>query len=359
MLLFVLILIPYSVLVLNAYIHMLRHHRIIESEVTLPDILPELTVIVAAKDEEVHLPFLISDLQRIDYPADKLEIFIVDNNSSDQTAEIIKKADKINYLLSDTGGKKQAIAMALKHSSGDYVISTDADCRIKPGWIKACVSEFINSKADLIIGQVDPDTTNGILSGPVQLEFFSLQAITAGLALAGRPVMCNGANLAYRKSLAADYTEAVKSSIQSGDDMFLLHHAKQEGKKIIWLSDNRASVISKLPGDIYGYFRQRTRWASKSLKYSDRDTIFTGLSTILANLGIVTAIIVSFFDPAVWILAIILISVKLIPDILILSAYLKLKRRRLLLIWFLPLSILYPFYAILTLLASPFRDPGW
>ena len=92
--------------------------------------LPNITVIIAAKDEEDCLPALINDLQEQVYPSDRHEIIIVDDKSTDSTSQIIKEADGITYMLSKGDGKKKAIACGLEHAKGELIITTDSDCRI-------------------------------------------------------------------------------------------------------------------------------------------------------------------------------------------------------------------------------------
>lgn len=360
MLLFVLVLLPYILLISYAIFGLLkpglRYCTVKSPETDLQ--LPFVSVIVAARNEEDCLPALINDLQQQSYPSGSYEIIIVDDNSTDSTPLIIKESEGVLYLLSDGRGKKHAISMGLDHAGGELILTTDADCRLDPEWILTLALCYNRFSPALIIGSVDPAEGKSIFSKLLELEFASLQAVTIGMAAAGRPLMCNGANLAFRKSLSTKYLEQTKSILLSGDDVFLLHHAKKSGETIIVTDQAEATVKTRMPGGVFQFFRQRARWTSKSFHYSDTDTIISALATALANFAIVAAFIMAFI-PGFRILLILLYIVKLIPDIILLAVYLKRKRKINLLSCFLPLSVVYPFYIVLTFLISLFRRPVW
>ncbi|MEE4115320.1 MAG: glycosyltransferase [Marinilabiliaceae bacterium] len=361
MLLFVLVLLPYILLISYAIFGLLKpglkYCTVNSPETDLQ--LPFVSVIVAARNEEDCLPALINDLQQQGYPSGNYEIIIVDDNSTDRTPRIIKESEGVLYLHSDGRGKKHAISMGLDHAGGELILTTDADCRLDPDWILTLALCYNRFSPALIIGSVDPAGGKSIFSKLLELEFASLQAVTIGMAAAGRPLMCNGANLAFRKSLSTRYLEQTKSKLLSGDDVFLLHHAKKSGGTIIVTDQAEATVKTRMPGSVFQFFRQRARWTSKSFHYSDTDTIISALATALANFAIVAAFITAIIIPGFRILLILLYILKLIPDIILLAVYLKRKRKINLLGCFLPLSVIYPFYIVLTFLISLLRRPIW
>jgi cellulose synthase/poly-beta-1,6-N-acetylglucosamine synthase-like glycosyltransferase len=56
----------------------------------LPEILPLVSILVPARNEEKHLPALLSSLSKLDYPEEKLQVLLADDQSSDGTSEIMK-----------------------------------------------------------------------------------------------------------------------------------------------------------------------------------------------------------------------------------------------------------------------------
>jgi len=354
-----LLILPYSAILLIATINLWKKNSHRSKESASDKDLPPISVIIAAKNEESNLNALISDLQSLDYPKEKLEIIIVDDHSTDATARLIKEAEGINYLLSDGNGKKKALAIGLKQSSGELILTTDADCKVQTEWLRAYAEKYLEEKPDFIIGQVKPDHQKSLLSSFSEIEFYSLQAVTAGLALAGKAVLCNGANLAFRKEAISNYSKSVKSDIASGDDIFLLHSVKRNKGKIAWLNNTQATVTTRLPGRIKDFFRQRSRWTGKSVYYKDFDTIFVGLSTLIANISIIAALVFLIINIDTWPLFVAFSLARILTEIMLLSSYLKKPEKLRLLLLHIPLSLLYPIYTILIATISFFPRKRW
>ncbi len=354
-----LLILPYSAIILFAWLNLRKNVEECPSGSIADKDLPKVSLIIAAKNEENNLPYLISDLRKLDYPAEKLEILIVDDHSVDRTAKIIESSGAITYLASSGKGKKQAIATALNQSTGELILSSDADCRIPPGWVRIFAEKYIREDADFIIGQVNTFTGKGLINQFSDLEFYSLQAVTGGLALGGHPLMCNGASLGFRKSSVPGYLDAVRPDIPSGDDMFLLHYMKKNKNKICWLNHSEGRVETKMPDKPGLFLKQRSRWAGKGIFYKDPDTILLALSTLLGNLSLLAAIILLLINTSYLALAAGIYLLKCIPEILLISEYPENPGKIKKLLAFLPLSLIYPFYVLIITLLSPFLSGKW
>ena len=89
-------------------------------------------MIVACRNEEEKLPLLLDCIARQDYPKELFEVIIVDDNSTDKTFEIASEfagSTKLIVLNNKGNGKKQAVRTGIEASSGNLIITTDADCR--------------------------------------------------------------------------------------------------------------------------------------------------------------------------------------------------------------------------------------
>tara|TARA_B100000963_G_scaffold356866_1_gene377885 strand:+ start:221 stop:1558 length:1338 start_codon:yes stop_codon:yes gene_type:complete len=100
--------------------------------------LPYLDILVAARDEQNVISGLVERLFNLDYPNEKLNIYIIDDGSSDNTPiileELSKKFDRLNIIrrLKDAGGGKSgALNYALKFVSGDWLLILDADAQLQ------------------------------------------------------------------------------------------------------------------------------------------------------------------------------------------------------------------------------------
>jgi cellulose synthase/poly-beta-1,6-N-acetylglucosamine synthase-like glycosyltransferase len=351
--LILIILVPYLYLLLRIYLNLLKitpYH---------PGNNPGIfvSVIVACRDEEKDLPLLLSDLSRQNYPADKFELIIVDDNSSDSTYNIAAGFTKIKNLkvLRNAGkGKKKAIKNGIEASSGSLIATTDADCRVGNNWLKTMVSLDVENKPEMIIGPVRLENGIGFFKRFQELEFMSLQGITAGTAIAGDPVMCNGANLAFSKKAYTEYAEDLHDELVSGDDVFLLHNIKRKPcNKIMWLESTDAMITTRVPDTIFSFTRQRARWISKAGSYSDRSTQVLAIVTFVTILVQFLLLICGLFRPELLLVFAALFVLKSIPDFLILSNTLRRYNETDLMKWFVISQLVYPVYVIAVVLCSP------
>jgi len=320
-----------------------------------------VSVIVACRDEGLKLPDLLRSLADQDYSPDLFEVIIVDDNSTDNTpalASACKKIRNLRLLKNMGSGKKAAIRTGVSEARGELVITTDADCFMGRGWIRIVASFYSEHKADLIICPVDLQGGKGFFQKFQELEFLSLQGITAGTAMEGNPVMCNGANLAFTRKVYLENSEKLHDNIASGDDIFLLHAVKRsERNKIMWLESAVATVGTKASLSYKAFIKQRTRWISKAGAYRDHYTISLGLATFAASLlqGLLLPAAVAFPDLLPVLATVILL--KSIPDFLVLRNTSSRYGKKSLQGWFVPSLLVYPYYIIIVAFIQAGRSP--
>ena len=100
--------------------------------------LPVLDILVAARDEENVIARLVERLFSLDYPTNKLNIYIIDDGSSDKTPLILdrlsRQYDKLKVISRSPnagGGKSGALNYALKFTHGEWLLVLDADAELK------------------------------------------------------------------------------------------------------------------------------------------------------------------------------------------------------------------------------------
>ncbi|MCK4818701.1 glycosyltransferase, partial [bacterium] len=112
---------------------------------------PFVSVVVAARNEESTIHQLLTSLINQDYPEDKYEIIIADDESDDNTSRIVqdfqKKNDNlilISVTISDdvVSRKKNALAQAVQKCRGEIILTTDADCVVTYQWISNMMRYF-------------------------------------------------------------------------------------------------------------------------------------------------------------------------------------------------------------------------
>jgi 1,2-diacylglycerol 3-beta-glucosyltransferase len=110
---------------------------------------PTVSLMVAAKNEAVVIGNLIKQLGELDYPTEKYEIWIIDDNSNDKTPEIIDQLalnypqlNVIHRSAKDGGGKSGALNRVLPLTKGEIIGVFDADATVPPDLLRAVVPLF-------------------------------------------------------------------------------------------------------------------------------------------------------------------------------------------------------------------------
>jgi biofilm PGA synthesis N-glycosyltransferase PgaC len=349
--LLLIVLIPYIYLLLKIYFNL--SGAVPFSAEQKPEIFA--SVVIACRNEERNLPQLLKELSEQDYHADNYEVVIVDDNSSDhtfETASHFKLIKNLKVIHNQGSGKKQAIRTGISTSSGNLIITTDADCRIGNRWLGTIASFYERHKPDMIICPVKLEGGSGFLRKFQELEFLSLQGVTAGSALSGDPVMCNGASLAFTKRVYANHSGNLHEELVSGDDVFLLHSIKREpGNLIMWLESEEAIVTTCSSATTGAFLLQRARWISKAGAYNDMNTRLLAIVTFVTILLQLFLLVAGIFNPVFLLVFVGAFLMKSIPDYLILKNSTLRYNKTSLMKWFIISQAIYPVY-ILSVLIS-------
>jgi cellulose synthase/poly-beta-1,6-N-acetylglucosamine synthase-like glycosyltransferase len=222
-----------------------------------PPYMTKISVIIPVRNEVNNIENLLHDLQNQTLPKHQFEVLVVDDSSTDGTAELALSLATLLTCnirlikLSDsqtTSPKKRAIETAMLEATGELIITTDGDCRVKPKWLEAFVECYRNTNAQLISGPVTFTTETTLADHLQTVEFASLIGSGASAISAGFPSLCNGANLAYEKKVFYEVNgfEGVKH-IASGDDEFLMHKIAALYPTGIQFLKNQDAIVSTSP----------------------------------------------------------------------------------------------------------------
>jgi biofilm PGA synthesis N-glycosyltransferase PgaC len=352
------LILPYFFLLLKIYRNLLKIVPFVASSTPSASV----SVIVACRNSQDKLTALLESISRQDYPEELFDVMIVDDNSTDETfksASEFNSLKRLNVLKNKGKGKKEAIRTGISASGSRLIITTDADCTMGKNWIKTIAAFFEKNNPDMIICPVQLDGQRGFFGRFQELEFMSLQGITAGTAIAGQGIMCNGANLAFTRETFLDHMDNLHAGMPTGDDVFLLHSLKKDiSSKILWLESGDSIVTTSSSSTVRSFLNQRKRWISKWNAYTDRSTILTGILTFIATCLQLSALIAVFFSLSfVWLFLIIFI-LKSVPDFLLLRNTTSRYGKSYLMRWFLPAQLFYPFYVIGVVIYSLIPAPG-
>ncbi|HNW59535.1 MAG TPA: glycosyltransferase [bacterium] len=237
--------------------------------------LPEVTVVVAARNEELRIGALLDDLAAQDYPAGHYEVIVADDGSRDRTAEIVRSRMALHpfiQLLSIAecpagwSPKKYALQQAIGRAQGEIILATDADCRLGPQWARTMVRYFLPD-VGFVIGfsqygrRGEPQNAIERLQA---MDFIPLMGVAEGSCNLGLPLSASGQNLAYRRKAFLEvggYTRVAHRV--SGDDVLLMQLIRRHpAYRVVFASQPQAFASSTPQPTLSEFINQRKRWAS-------------------------------------------------------------------------------------------------
>ncbi len=293
--------------------------------------LPFVSIIIPVRNESECIRACLESVLKQNYPQELFEVIVIDDYSTDSTLRIAREFETKNLLVLDlqqylgnpgeyVPNKKKAIALGIKNSKGDLIITTDGDCTRGENWLSAMVNHYMCNSFKLLTGPVTVKPARNPFAWFQQLDVLNLSAIGGATMRSGFPTMCNGANLMYSKQTFLD-VEGFKGNheVPSGDDIFLMQkvNARFPGS-IGYVKNFDACVFTKAEKSIGGFISQRIRWVSKSKKFIDLRTIpFLFFVYVFHLLIIVNGIVAVFrITEMSWLPLAITGGVKLFADLL-------------------------------------------
>ena len=202
--------------------------------------LPAVSIIIPVKDRAADLRNCLTSLQQLNYPAEKLELVVVDDGSRDQTPQVATEFGAVLLASGAVGGgpalaRNKGAAVA----KGEVLAFIDSDCTASPDWLNELLPAFYDPKLAAVGGWVD-----GMHQGSALDRY---EAVMSSLNL-GRREMSGGAggdtfylpscNLLLRKE-AFRAAGGFNPGMQVGEDVDLTWRLRDAGWKIQYLPQGR------------------------------------------------------------------------------------------------------------------------
>jgi biofilm PGA synthesis N-glycosyltransferase PgaC len=325
-----------------------------------------ISVIVPCRNEEKNIGLLLEDLAAQNYPTDKVEWIVVNDHSEDNTVSIVNEKFRSSpvpgKLINNPGhGKKSALSEAIALAQGKIILTTDADCRVSPNWIRAVNASFRDDSVKMTFGPVRISTDKMLFSSMQAIEFASLIGSGAATAAFGSPTMCNGANLAFRKETFLEVNGySGNEHVASGDDEFLMRKIEAKYPDSINFNSLSDSIITTLPQvTLREFFQQRARWAGKWKYNEGTNSKILAIYVFLFHLSVIMLpVFVLAGDISVYIMLLLLTAKAIVECIFLrwVSSWLGVRWN-----WpaFLVLQVVYSFYAVGVALGALVMDLHW
>lgn len=193
---------------------------------------PNVSIILAVRNEEANLPSKLQNLRLLDYPPDRLQIVIASDGSTDRTAEILReqRSNVAPVILEQSNGKGWALNEAVRLAQGDILVFLDARQVVDRDAVSELVSCFEDPEIGAVSGELLLETASGSPSEEGLGIYWKIEKTVRKLESAsGSVVGVTGAIYAIRREL---YTEIPKGTIL--DDVFVPMNVARLGKRIVF-----------------------------------------------------------------------------------------------------------------------------
>lgn len=241
-----------------------RHVRVSSRRVAGQEHLPPVSVLVPAYNEEVGIESAVRSLVGSDYPA-PLEVVVIDDGSTDRTAEIVRSLDLpgVRLVQQPNGGKAAALRTGTREATHDVLVMLDGDTVFEPGTIRALVQPLRDPRVGAVSGNVKVGNRRGLLGRWQHMEYvagFNLDRRLLDLLHCITTVP--GAAGAFRR--AAVEAAGGMSTDTLAEDTDVTMGILRAGYRVV--HEERARAWTEAPSTWNDLWKQRYRWAYGTLQ---------------------------------------------------------------------------------------------
>ncbi len=337
--------------------------------IDLPPVLNgvRFSIIIPCRNEADNIQPCIDGILAQTYNASHVEIILIDDHSEDNSWQIMERLAQNHenihtHRLSDQLGKKAALKTGIDNARFEWIVTRDADTGTGKDWL-AGINANIERRPDkkLWILPVVSSTVESFLQKCFSIEFLSLVASGLASAAGAKPIMANGANLVFQRSVFIEMGGySSHEHISSGDDLFLLMAVNKSHKDSIGVSAQKGVIATTpMPNMVSDWFSQRIRWGGKFKAYGYSFASIVGWLVVLTNVLLLGGIVWGIFHPEYWSMVGFAWVIKILPEYIFLqnaSDQLQLEKA---MPSFIIVAILNPFILVLTFVLSLFTKPSW
>ncbi|MFC3880271.1 glycosyltransferase [Algoriphagus namhaensis] len=230
------------------------------------------SILIPCRNESRDLPYLLASLEKLDFPSEKLDVWLADDQSSDNTAKILSewcsKAENRHFIQISAdeeakyhiNGKANALAILSRKCEGEILFFTDADCEVPSKWLQEGVRSF-PSDAGMLLG-VTQVKSKGLFGKMQEVEWWHTLAIVKVTSDLGMGLTGLGNNMMVRKAalIQSGGFESLPDSLT--EDLALSRQLVSQGYKVVQQVSPEILAKTKAERGIKNFLEQRKRWIS-------------------------------------------------------------------------------------------------
>lgn len=203
-----------------------RNKAVKQNKISFSEELPPISVVICAKNESENLRKFLPSILEQDYP--EFEVIVVNDGSTDESEELLSSLEKEYPHLyhsftpensRNISHKKLALTLGIKASKNDWLVFTEANCYpTSKDWLRLMARNF-TPNTDIVLGYSGYERGKGWMHKKIAFDALFCSMRYLGYALAKKPYMGIGRNMAYRRELFfAQKGYSAHLNLQRGDD---------------------------------------------------------------------------------------------------------------------------------------------
>ncbi len=213
--------------------------------------MEKCSIIIASYNEAGNLKKCLNSIRDLDYPKEVLEIIVVDNNSSDNTSEIVGQFPEVIYLKEYRQGAAFARNRGITKAGGKILVFLDADTTVDRNWLRQLTAPFEDPGIGAVGGAISPIDKNNIFSLYLGVSLFMRYPLYGQKReVRGYP----SCNLAVRRELIDGGFDTSAFSTY-GEDKDICYRILEKGFKVLFQPE--AKICHRHPGtmaELFGLF---------------------------------------------------------------------------------------------------------
>lgn len=226
----------------------------------------EVSIMICARDEAHNLPRILDSIIALDYPKDKLQVIVGDDNSEDATWKIIEEYEsrfdfiqgvEIQEEKEGLIAKGNVLHQLTSRAEHEFQLIIDADMQVSPEWLHAMIEGL--EQNDLISGY----TQVAQQGAHHWVQFFDWQIVLHSMKSMAdnfRPISILGNNMGFRKRAYDRVGGFLALGPTDVEDLALLQLFQQKGHKTAQLIFEQGEALTQPQANLKEMITQRCRW---------------------------------------------------------------------------------------------------
>ncbi len=223
---------------------------------------PSVSIIMPAYNESEYIKDSLKSIISLDYPKDKLEIIVIDDGSTDETANIAREFADVSVFSKKNEGKGAALNFGIEKANGELIATMDADSYLTPGALLDMLPLFDGPEVGAVTPAVKISETGEILKEVQRVEYLMILFSRKLLSYIDSVPVTPGPFSVFRASILRELGGFDPKNLVEDQEIALRMQSKQYEIK----SSMNADVYTEPPDTFRDFIKQRVRWQRGGLR---------------------------------------------------------------------------------------------